>query len=81
MAYFANGSDPASDTFDNQCENCPLGEEPCPIAGIQMNYNYDQCGNKIATEIMLKLVNQNGICSMKKYLKKPFVDKNQLTLF
>ncbi len=81
MAYFANGSDTAGINFDNQCENCPLGEEPCPIAFCQLHYNYEQCGNKLAESILLKLVNKNGICSMKKYLKKPFIDKNQLNLF
>jgi hypothetical protein len=70
MAYFPNGT--AGMCFDDQCQKCKYGEEPCPIAMVQMNYNYDACNNKVATAILKNLVQDNGICAMFECFKKDF---------
>jgi len=56
MAYFSNGSE--SEVFDNECAECPLFEQPCPIALVQTMYNYDACNNKTARAILDELVKQ-----------------------
>jgi len=70
MAYFPNGT--AGMCFDDQCQKCKYGEEPCPIAMVQMNYNYDACNNKVATAILKNLVQDNGTCAMFECFKKDF---------
>ena len=70
MAYFPNGT--AGECFDNQCAKCKYGEEPCPIALVQMNYNYDACNNKVATAILGALVKNDGRCMMFECFKKDF---------
>jgi hypothetical protein len=62
MAYFPNSS--TGECFDEQCDNCKYRQKPCPIAAIQMQFNYDQVNNKLATEIMNCLVSNDGKCSM-----------------
>jgi hypothetical protein len=62
MAYFANGSE--GEVFEQQCENCRYGQKPCPIANVQILYNYDAANNEVATEILNSLVSQDGKCSM-----------------
>lgn len=62
MAYFSNGSEGM--VFDEQCSKCAFGEDACPIAMIQFNYNYEACNNKVARKIMDDLVKDNGECSM-----------------
>ena len=62
MAYFANGVEGMC--FDEQCERCKYGLEPCPIALAQYNYNYDACNNKVATDILNTLVRDDGTCMM-----------------
>lgn len=62
MAYFSNGSEGMC--FDKQCQKCKYGRQPCPIAGVQVNYNYDACNNKIASAILDELVQQDGTCTM-----------------
>lgn len=56
MAYFSNGSE--GEVFDAECAECPLGEKPCPIAGVHMIYNYKACNNEVATAILNDLVKQ-----------------------
>jgi len=68
MAYFANGTEGMC--FDEQCSICKYGEEPCPIAMVQMHYNYDACNNKVATAILNALVKNNGTCTMYKLAEK-----------
>ena len=63
MAYFSNGSEGMC--FGEECSGCRYGEEPCPIAWVQTEYNYDACNNKTATAILGHLVKNNGTCSMK----------------
>lgn len=83
MAYFSNGTE--GEAFDNQCNKCKYGEECCPIAGLQLAYNYDAVGNKLARTMLDELVKDNGECTvftlMKKDLAKPVVDPNQTSLF
>lgn len=68
MAYFSNGTE--GSILDNQCSECKLHKEPCVIAWVQMEYNYDQIGNKIARGIMDSLVHTNGTCLMKELIDK-----------
>jgi hypothetical protein len=70
MAYFSNGSEGM--VFDEQCSICKYGDKPCPIASIQYEFNYSQNGNYIAEQIMDKLVNDDGECSMFKAFKIDF---------
>lgn len=70
MAYFANGSE--GECFDDQCARCKYGELPCPIAAVQMVYNYDAVGNKTATEILEALVRDDGTCEMFEMARKDF---------
>lgn len=62
MAYFSNGSEGMC--FDDQCSICKYGEDPCPIAFVQMEYNYEACNNEIARKILDYLVKDNGECAM-----------------
>jgi hypothetical protein len=64
MAYFANGSEGA--ILDNQCDECIHGisEEMCPVAFVQMNYNYTQKGD--LTKCLNYLIDEHGICQMKR---------------
>lgn len=73
MAYFPNGS--AGEILDNQCAECPLGKEPCPIAATHLFYNYDQFDKQgqpiqVAVDILNTLVNKEGICQLKPMLAK-----------
>ena len=62
MAYFANGSEGMA--FEEQCERCKLGDEPCPITWVQTEYNYDAVNNKTARAILDDLVKDDGTCIM-----------------
>ena len=68
MAYFSNGSEGMA--FDEECSTCPIGQEPCPIFLVQIEYNYEACNNEVARSILEKLVADNGTCSMKQLLKR-----------
>ena len=72
MAYFSNGSEGA--LLDAECADCALGQEPCPIASVQVGYNYQACNNKVATKILDALIKQEKGrylgCQM-----KPFIDE------
>ena len=79
MAYFSNGSEGA--VFDQECAECKYGQEACPIALVQMTYNYDACNNDVATKILDDLVKKDGTCEMKKTFSKDFkVDAQNLKL-
>lgn len=56
MAYFSNSTEGA--VFDNECSECVLGEKMCPIALVQMSYNYKALGNPTASVILNALVKQ-----------------------
>ena len=83
MAYFANGSEGLC--FETQCEQCRYGQNPCPIAGVQMSYNYEACNNEIASVILNGLVKNDGTCEMFKMCEKDFKltegEKSQIDLF
>lgn len=68
MAYFPNGSSGA--ILDEQCAAC-LPEDPCPIAYVQIEYNYEQCnaGQEKLRELLRHLVTDDGQCQMKKYVQ------------
>lgn len=76
MACFSNGSEGM--VLDDQCFKCVLGEKSCPILFVQMSYNYDAVGNKIATEILNYLVNEDGECQMFNNFKEIFGVENEL---
>ena len=62
MAYFSNSSDGAK--FYDQCAECLVGDGYCPIAAVQLLYNYPAVGNEIATKILADLVLADGTCQM-----------------
>jgi hypothetical protein len=79
MAYFSNGSE--GHVFDDQCGRCKFGKSPCPIALIQISYNYDQLKDTTGTarKIMDTLVNDSGDCAVYEMAKTDFaIDPNQL---
>lgn len=66
MAYFSNSS--AGVNFDQGCMDCPLADHDdflCPIAKVQLAYNYEQVGNRAATEILEALVDQEDGCMIR----------------
>lgn len=66
MVYFSNGSEGM--ILDEQCAECPYGEDPCPVYAVQCNSNYDQCDNKKLEEAMNILINEKGICQMRELI-------------
>ena len=70
MAYFSNGTE--GEYFENECAKCIHGDKPCPIAFVQMNYNYDACNNETARGILDHLVKNNGTCAMKEMFSEHF---------
>ena len=81
MAYFSNSTE--GEVFDAQCEKCKYGQEACPIALAQMNFNYEAVNNQVATSILNTIVNEKGICQMRETFKKDFATdgSKQATLF
>jgi len=80
MAYFANGTEGMA--FDEECSTCKYGEIECPIAWVQMNYNYEACNIPVARAILDDLVADDGKCAMKAFLEKnKDYNENQLSLF
>lgn len=76
MAYFSNSTDGMA--FYEQCEICKYGEDACPIAFVQMTYNYDACNNEVARKILDDLVKDDGTCEMFKEFKSDFkIDARQ----
>ena len=79
MAYFANSTE--GDVFYEQCAICKYGEDPCPIHFVQLIYNYDACGNEVATAILDELVKSDGTCTMFETFRRDFhVDAKNLKL-
>jgi len=78
MAYFSNSTE--GEIFNEQCAKCKYGEDSCPIAIIQLLYNYEACNNKIATEILSALVSDDGICQMRETFKKDFATDGSIQL-
>lgn len=73
MAYFPNGS--SGECFDDQCAKCRFFEMACPIAGVQMEFNYSACDNEVATKILAALVRDDGTCEMFKMNPSVFAQK------
>ena len=79
MAYFSNSSD--GSVFDAQCSKCKFGNYACPVAAMQLLWNYDQVGNKLAEQIMDNFVKQDGTCTVFEMAKEDFeIDPNQQSL-
>lgn len=68
MAYFANGSE--GEILENQCDTCVHAHDDgvCPISAIQMLFNYEQIDNPDLNAAMSILVDDEGICQMRKAL-------------
>ena len=83
MAYFPNGT--SGEVFADQCDKCRYGQKPCPIACVQLNYNYEAANNKTASGILNDLVKNDGTCEMYRTFEKDFKltegEKTQLNLF
>lgn len=74
MAYFANSTEGVC--FDEQCQKCKYGQdEACPIALVQINYNYAACNNETASAILGELVKQDGTCTIFELAKVDFAIK------
>ena len=69
MGYFSNGSEGMA--LDAECIEC-AAFTGCPIALVQLMYNYDQVGNQLAGDILNTLVKQKDGeyigCQMKKII-------------
>lgn len=61
MAYFANSTE--GSFLDDQCIKCRLHFN-CSVAFVQDFYNYDQCGNKLAENILNSLIGEDGVCKI-----------------
>jgi hypothetical protein len=70
MAYFSNGTEGM--VFDEQCSMCKYGDKPCPIAWVQLEYNYEACNNKTARAILDNLIKDDGTCEMFKNFQENF---------
>ncbi len=85
MAYFANGTEGDQLTAQcedcplgygwNDPSQLQLFEfeaepRPCPIAAVQLIFNYDQIGNDKLTSAMNILVDKNGVCQVRKQLEE-----------
>lgn len=64
MAYFSNGSEGSA--FENECAGCKFGDKPCPIAWVQVDFNYEAANNAVASAILDHLVKDDGTCTMLK---------------
>lgn len=77
MAYFPNSS--AGEVLDSQCAQCPLGDGPCPVASVQLLYNYDQLedGQEKLQSALTTLVDEAGICQVRRQLMEVITVVNQ----
>lgn len=86
MAYFPNGT--AGDVLEQQCETCLQGvndELLCPVYLVQLQYNYEQSGNKQLEACLQDLIDQAGTCQMKQAIQKAgvvfdFSSRDQMAL-
>lgn len=81
MAYFSNGSE--GTVFDDQCAKCKFGRKPCPIAWVQIDFNYTQLNDTTGTarKILNNLVKDDGTCTVWEMAKEDFaIDPDQLEL-
>ena len=62
MAYFPNGT--SGEVFVEQCGRCRYGGEACPVYIVQYEFNYKAVNNKVASDILARLVKNDGTCMM-----------------
>ena len=76
MAYFSNGCE--GEVLDMQCSEC-LPYDPCPVALVQMYFNYDQCaeGQEKLMKALNMLIDEKGNCLMKEYIKPRLEDPDE----
>jgi hypothetical protein len=73
--------------LDNQCSQCVLGENACPVYLVQSVYNYDACNDKVASEILNYLIRQDKKtfeylgCAMFELLDKKGIKLAETPLF
>ena len=80
MAYFSNSTEGMN--FYEQCNQCKYGDKACPIAFVQLEYNYDACKNEVATKILNNLVANDGTCKMLDTFKSDLrIDARQMDIF
>ncbi len=65
--YFANSTE--GDVLQQQCDDCVLGQGMCPVMCVQGLHNYSQIGNKDLRSAMSMLVDDKGVCQVRKQLK------------
>lgn len=75
MAYFPNGT--SGEVFDEQCGRCRYGEGPCPVYGVQIEYNYKACNNEVASEILGRLIKNDGTCTVFE-MAKEWMEKDRV---
>jgi hypothetical protein len=77
MAYFENGNE--SNVLDKQCLTCPLGNYQCPVHMIQSLFNFDQMeeGNDQLRQCMIFLVDDAGVCQVKRLMDQSYQDLGQ----
>jgi len=77
MAYFENGN--GSKVLDEQCLTCPLGIYQCPVYTVQSLFNFNQMddGNNELRQSMLFLVDDAGICQVKRLIDQSCQDLEQ----
>ena len=86
MGYFSNGTE--GFYLEEQCHNCLHGlndEMLCPVALVQLTYNYSQIGNDDLQAALNMLIDEHGICLMKHAIEKAgirfdFSEREQLSL-
>lgn len=71
MAYFANGTE--GGILDEQCHNCLHGlndDVLCPVALVQVTYNYAQLHQPDLQTALIMLVDEHGACQMRRALER-----------
>lgn len=67
MAYFSNST--SGSILDEQCGECMVPHDaPCPVLFCQTTYNYSQVSKPDQKTVLDNLVDDEGICKMKKVL-------------
>lgn len=74
MAYFPNGA--SAQIFEDQCTLCVMGEAACPVALVQLYYNYEQLaeGQEKLRAALRSLVTDEGACQVFALLREVDAD-------
>lgn len=79
MAYYSNSTE--GEPLHSQCNACKC-YDGCPIALVQVEYNYTQFKDRRIEEILSMLVDQQNGCTLyNKYKQLLFNDPDQEKLF